>query len=143
MLLQRALTSFIAPRFAGTIRQMSIYGDNCPLVLSPQQLNDLRADTGVAILDASWFMPGSPRKPKEEFSNKRIHGAYYLDLDKVASPHELGLKHMMPTSDVFAKACGTFIHLLRSELKIYWHVRGLRDLSLFSRRDVRAIRLSC
>lgn len=50
-------------------------------------------------------MPNSPRNPKAEFTSKRIPGAQLLDLDEVASPHELGLKHMMPSSEVFAKAC--------------------------------------
>jgi len=98
---------------------MSIFGDNCPLVLSPRQLNDLRGDTGVSVVDASWFMPGSPRKPKEEFLKKRIQGARFLDLDEVASQHVLGLKHMMPSSEVFAKACECFGISPSSHVVIY------------------------
>lgn len=51
-------------------------------------------------------MPNSPRKPHEEFLSKRLRGAKFLDLDEVASPNELGLKHMMPHERVFADACG-------------------------------------
>lgn len=54
-------------------------------------------------------MPNSPRKPYEEFLAKRIPGAQFLDLDHVASSHELGLKHMMPHSQVFADACGMIV----------------------------------
>lgn len=81
-----------------------------PLVLSPKQLQDLVL-TGepVKVLDASWFMPNSPRKGLPEFLSKRIPGAQFLDLDEVASPHDLGLKHMMPTERVFADACGESI----------------------------------
>ncbi|KAH8100548.1 Rhodanese-like protein [Cristinia sonorae] len=98
---------------------MSIYGDNCPLVLSPRQVDDLHSDTGVAILDASWFMPNSPRRPREEFLQKRIHGARFLDLDEVASPHDLGLKHMMPDPETFAKACENFGISPSSHVVIY------------------------
>lgn len=51
-------------------------------------------------------MPNAPRKPREEFLSKRIQNATFLDLDEVASPNELGLKHMMPEEHVFADACG-------------------------------------
>jgi len=51
-------------------------------------------------------MPNSPRNGQAEFLKERIPGAQFLDLDKVASPHSLGLKHMMPDPQAFAKACG-------------------------------------
>ncbi|EPQ60927.1 Rhodanese-like protein [Gloeophyllum trabeum ATCC 11539] len=75
-----------------------------PLLVKPTELAELKK-SGVAILDASWHMPASPRKAKDEFLLKRIPGAQFLDLDEVASPNELGLKHMMPSSRQFADAC--------------------------------------
>ncbi|EAU93339.2 thiosulfate sulfurtransferase [Coprinopsis cinerea okayama7 len=81
-----------------------------PLVLSPQDVNNLRhsqqEQSDIALLDATWFMPNSPRNPQKEFLERRIPGAQRLDLDAVASEHELGLKHMMPSKAIFAKACG-------------------------------------
>jgi len=82
-----------------------------PLLLSPSQLqSSLDSRSGdskqVTILDSSWFMPNSPRRPSKEFQEKRIPGAQFLDLDEVASPHELGLKHMIPSERQFADACG-------------------------------------
>ncbi|KAF8898351.1 Rhodanese-like domain-containing protein [Infundibulicybe gibba] len=80
-----------------------------PLLTSPSELNDLRnSGKAVSILDASWFMPNSPRKAHNEFLSQRIPGAQYLDLDAIASPHELGLKHMMPSARIFADACESF-----------------------------------
>ncbi|KXN84786.1 putative 3-mercaptopyruvate sulfurtransferase [Leucoagaricus sp. SymC.cos] len=82
-----------------------------PLLVSPQHVHELikNEPEKVTVLDATWFMPNSPRKGKTEFSaGKRLPGAQFLDLDEVASPHELGLKHMMPGPDVFAEACGRF-----------------------------------
>ena len=89
---------------------MSSYGDNCPYVLSPQQLASLKAEglqDGLAILDVSWHMPNSPRNALKDYTKKHIPGALRLDLDEVASPHELGLKHMLPTPELFAQTCGT------------------------------------
>ncbi|KAF9229659.1 Rhodanese-like protein [Gyrodon lividus] len=76
-----------------------------PYLLSPSQLRDEISSGSVSVLDASWFMPNSPRRPLQEFQGKRIPGARFLDLDEVASHHELGLKHMMPSERVFADAC--------------------------------------
>lgn len=77
-----------------------------PLLVTPTQLQDLAKSGNIALLDASWYMPNSSRKPREEFLSKRVPGANFLDLDEVASPNELGLKHMMPEGRVFADACG-------------------------------------
>lgn len=53
-------------------------------------------------------MPGSSRNPRAEWRALRIPGAQFLDLDEVASAHTLGLKHMMPSPETFAKACEDF-----------------------------------
>jgi thiosulfate/3-mercaptopyruvate sulfurtransferase len=78
------------------------------LLLSPRQVNDLvhKPDAPISLIDSTWFMPNAPRNAKDEFFAKRIPGAQFLDLDEVASPHELGLKHMMPDKETFARACG-------------------------------------
>ena len=75
-----------------------------PLILSPSSLLKLAATREVTFLDASWHMPNSPRNAAKEFLEKRLPGARFFDLDKVASEHELGLKHMMPSGEVLAKA---------------------------------------
>ncbi|KAF5311807.1 hypothetical protein D9619_003323 [Psilocybe cf. subviscida] len=45
---------------------------------------------------------------KQEFLSKRIPDSLFLDLDEVADPHELGLKHMLPSREIFARACEKF-----------------------------------
>lgn len=80
-----------------------------PYLLSPSNLRDVISSGGVSVLDATWFMPNSPRRPLQEFQAKRIPGAQFLDLDEVASTHELGLKHMMPSERLFADTCGLFL----------------------------------
>lgn len=55
-------------------------------------------------------MPNDPRNPREEFEKIHLPGAQFLDIDQVSAHTEenaaLGLKHMMPSSMTFAKACG-------------------------------------
>ena len=118
-MLARALlsprTSFRS--LAGSARSLSsgsVFGDACPLTLTPNQLRGLELGS-VSILDASWHMPNSPRKAREEWLQMRVPGSRFLDLDEVASQHPLGLKHMMPSPEVFARACGTLrqLYLLR------------------------------
>jgi thiosulfate/3-mercaptopyruvate sulfurtransferase len=77
-----------------------------PLLVTPKALQDLRSSGNVNILDASWFMPNTPRNASQEFLEKRIPGSRYLYLDEVAAPNELGLKHMMPSAQVFSDALG-------------------------------------
>lgn len=89
-----------------------------PYLLSPKQVNELTksqsAPAGISLLDSTWFMPNSPRSAKQEFSDKRIPGSQFLDLDDVASSHALGLKHMMPDKETFALACGRSISVTTS-----------------------------
>ncbi|CAE7210198.1 unnamed protein product [Rhizoctonia solani] len=66
---------------------------------------DAHAAAGAIFVDSTWFMPGVPRSGYEEWKQRRIPGARFLDLDAVASEHPLGLKHMLPSGEVFAKAC--------------------------------------
>lgn len=64
------------------------------MLLSPARLNQiLRSEAATTVLlDSTWFMPNSTRVALAEFRAKRIPGSKFLDLDEVASHHELGLK---------------------------------------------------
>jgi len=86
--------------------------------VTPSQLRGLSPSGKVSLLDASWHMPNSPRKAREEFLTKRVNGANFLDLDEVASPNDHGLKHMMPKERVFADACGMHAHVGSRELVV-------------------------
>lgn len=87
---------------------------SAPLLLTPSQAARLPPQSTVFV-DASWVMPNSPRKPKEEYEACRIPTAKFLEIDEVASRTEegarLGLQHMMPDPQVFARACGRIICL--------------------------------
>jgi len=79
-----------------------------PYLLSPFSLRDAINSSSVSVLDATWFLPNSPRKPLLEFKSKHIPGAHFLDLNKVASPNKFGLSHAMPSARTFAVACESF-----------------------------------
>lgn len=116
MLINRSIQTFHRPasRFrlsspSITHRLLTSGPGNSELVISPKDLQSLvqSDEQAVSIVDTTWFMPNSPRKSAEEFFKQRIPGSQFLDLDKVASSHPLGLKHMMPSAQTFAQACGS------------------------------------
>nr|AUN37948.1 3-mercaptopyruvate sulfurtransferase [Ganoderma lucidum] len=89
----------------------TMFGDHCPLVITPAQLHNLKHDPNVkqqhdlVVLDASWHMPNSPRKADQEYLARHIPSSRFLDIDRVASSHPLNLAHMMPEPQMFARAC--------------------------------------
>jgi len=64
-----------------------------------ERLNDRR----IRILDASWFMPGSPRDPDQEYAATHIPGAVRFDIDAL-SDHASPLPHMLSAPSDFAVA---------------------------------------
>ena len=105
-------------RPAASVHPYRAMSSKAPLLITPNALQNLRSSTSVDILDASWFMPNSPRDASKEFTDKRIPGARYLDLDEVAAPNELGLKHMMPSAEVFSDYIGKPIDQLAAQRRI-------------------------
>jgi thiosulfate/3-mercaptopyruvate sulfurtransferase len=60
-------------------------------------------DPSIRILDASWFMPGSPRDPDQEYAAGHIPGAARFDIDAL-SDHDSALPHMLAAPSDFAMA---------------------------------------
>ena len=71
-----------------------------PLV-STAWLAEHLEDPGVRVLDASWFMPGTPRDANAEYALAHIPGGMRFDIDAV-SDHANPLPHMMPEPADFA-----------------------------------------
>ncbi|WP_298399583.1 sulfurtransferase [Sphingobium sp.] len=62
---------------------------------------DLAAELGtptLRILDATLFLPGTPRDARAEFEAAHIPGAAFLDLDTLADPDDPA-PHSLPTDD--------------------------------------------
>src|SRR5258707_5422802 len=78
------------------------------LITTPQELHK-QITPKTRIVDVTWFMPNVKRSGTEEWKSKRIAGSRYLDLDEVASEHELQLPHMMPSPAQFAKHCSSSV----------------------------------
>jgi thiosulfate/3-mercaptopyruvate sulfurtransferase len=73
-----------------------------PLV-STAWLAERLDDPTVKILDASWFMPDTPRDPAAEYAAGHIPGAVRFDIDAI-SDHTSDLPHMLATPAEFAVA---------------------------------------
>jgi thiosulfate/3-mercaptopyruvate sulfurtransferase len=113
-----------------------------PLV-STAWLADRLGRTDLRIVDATWFMPGDPRRGIDEFRQGHIPGAVFFDIDAV-SDHESALPHMLPTPDAFAKAagllglnhgCGIVVYDgqgIFSAPRVWWTLRamGYRDVAV-------------
>jgi thiosulfate/3-mercaptopyruvate sulfurtransferase len=75
---------------------------NDPMV-STAWLADHLTDPAIRIIDASWFMPESPRDPNAEYAAGHIPGSVRFDIDAL-SDHAGQLPHMLPTGPDFAMA---------------------------------------
>lgn len=79
---------------------MTLDAQNDPLVSTAWLRAHLEAPD-VRIVDASWFMPGTPRDPKAEYLQVHIPGAVFFDIDEI-SDDASDLPHMLPSAIKFA-----------------------------------------
>ena len=63
------------------------------------------ADADLAIVDASWFLPGSGRDARREYEAAHIRGAVFFDIDAIADTSN-PLPHMLPSAAQFSEAVG-------------------------------------
>lgn len=99
---------------------------------------------GLAVLDASWYLPGSGRDPWREFVERRIPGARHYDIDGCSDPGA-ALPHTLPPSDHFRRCAqeagvsddsrvvvydGSGVNL--SAARVWWtfHYFGHRDVAV-------------
>ncbi|KAI9227040.1 MAG: mercaptopyruvate sulfurtransferase [Piptocephalis tieghemiana] len=57
------------------------------------------------VLDASWHMPATGRRPKEEFLQGHIPGAQFFDIDLLSDPSS-PYPHMLPSPETFSVSMG-------------------------------------
>lgn len=70
-------------------------------LISTDALADTLGGAGLVIIDASFFMPGSPRDARAEFVAGHIPGAVFFDIDEI-SDHSSDLPHMLAEPHDFA-----------------------------------------
>ncbi|HZZ32441.1 MAG TPA: 3-mercaptopyruvate sulfurtransferase [Phenylobacterium sp.] len=93
-----------------------------PLV-STAWLAERLGSSGVAIVDATWFMPGEGKTGREAYAAVHIPGAVFFDIDGV-SDHATDLPHMLPPADAFAAAAGA-LGLRRDLITIVYDGQGI------------------
>jgi len=94
------------------------------------------------IVDATWFMPGTPRDARAEHAERHIPGAVFFDIDEI-SDHSNPLPHMLPEPADFA------VHARRlgvepgsrvvvydgqgifSAPRVWWHFRAMGHENTF------------
>ncbi len=87
---------------------MSESGAHCDALALPgprvsvRWLADHLGSDGLAVLDGSWYLPGSARNPASEFLVRRIPGARFFDVDRSSDP-DSSLPHTIPTPDHFGR----------------------------------------
>jgi thiosulfate/3-mercaptopyruvate sulfurtransferase len=85
-----------------------------PLV-STAWLAERLGSNEIAIVDATWFMPGEGKLGRDAYAAGHVPGAVFFDIDEVAD-HGTDLPHMLPAPDAFAEAAGALG--LRRDLQI-------------------------
>ena len=70
--------------------------------ISQQSALELIGRADVSFVDGSWYLPDMGRDAKTEFSNMRIPGAVFFDIDAIAD-QDTDLPHMLPSPEDFAK----------------------------------------
>lgn len=112
-----------------------------PLV-STAWLETRLGDPALTVLDASWFLPGTPRDPEAEFAAGHIPGARRFDIDAV-SDRSSPLPHMLPSPTEFTaaarrlgvKAGGTVVAYdsegLFSAPRVWWMFRAMGHAQAF------------
>ncbi len=75
-------------------------------VVSREWLKEKLGKPGIAIVDASWYLPVQKRDGKAEYGAAHIPGAVFFDHDLV-SDQESALPHTLPSPQDFAQYVGT------------------------------------
>jgi thiosulfate/3-mercaptopyruvate sulfurtransferase len=76
-----------------------------PALISTEELERRLQDPGLRLLDASWYMNGSPRDAHAEFLGGHIPGARRFDLERAAQPGA-ALSHTLPSEHHFSAYAG-------------------------------------
>lgn len=74
-------------------------------LISCEELSRLLGRPDVAVLDASFFLPGQKRDARADYAGAHIPGAGFFDVDEIAD-HATPLPHMLPSPEEFAQAAG-------------------------------------
>ncbi len=71
-----------------------------PLVTA-DWLSDRLTAPDLKVIDGSWYLPQMGRDAKQEFADRHIPGAMFLDLDEISNT-ESPYPHMLPSAEKFS-----------------------------------------
>jgi thiosulfate/3-mercaptopyruvate sulfurtransferase len=71
-------------------------------LVSTEWLAQHLGDPGLTVVDATWFMPASGRSGRDEYLERHIAGARFMDIDEV-SDRSSPLPHMLPAASDFGE----------------------------------------
>lgn len=74
-------------------------------VISRDDLKARLGEPGLAIVDASWYLPAAGRNGRDEYDAAHIPGAVFFDQDVIADK-DSGLPHTLPSPELFARHVG-------------------------------------
>ncbi len=80
--------------------------ETSPFVVDFDWLEGKIGTPGVAIVDASWYLPAQKRDPRQEYDAGHIPGAVFFDQDLVVEP-DSELPHTLPSPGVFGQFAGS------------------------------------
>lgn len=72
------------------------------IFITTGELAEQLGSPGLVILDATLFLPGTPRDARAEFEAAHIPGAAFLDLDTLADPDDPA-PHMLPPDSLMTQ----------------------------------------
>ena len=73
---------------------------------------------GVAVVDASWYLPNAGRDAQAEYLAGHIPGAVFFDIDAIAD-RTTTLPHMLPTPADFSRMVGALGINRRDDVVVY------------------------
>ncbi|MFC7064819.1 3-mercaptopyruvate sulfurtransferase [Brucella rhizosphaerae] len=80
--------------------------DKSAFVISRDDLKARLGEPGLAIVDASWYLPAAGRTGRDEYDAAHIPGAVFFDQDLIADK-DSGLPHTLPSPELFARHVGS------------------------------------
>ena len=72
-----------------------------PSLVSTEWLAAHMTAPDVRIVDASWYLPQAGRNAREEYDQRHIEGAHFIDIDALSDP-DSPYPHMLPSTEMFA-----------------------------------------
>ncbi len=72
-----------------------------PSLVSTEWLATHMTAPDVRIVDASWYLPQAGRNAREEYDQRHLEGAHFIDIDGLSDP-DSAYPHMLPPPEMFA-----------------------------------------